>query len=275
MANVVFKVSYNDDLRRRTVSRSELNIGVLERKIRDLYFPTTPTTPFITRYLDEDDDLVTLETQDDLDEALRSGLDKLRLFVSDPQDGSGNSSGQQKEASNNAAQREDANASAGGGSSSAPRPPFAALLEQFLGNSSPQAQCFANMASAMLSDDRAKQPLQPLIAALQAAGVKGDLNAVLTGNERCQNFLQTVADFAPRAKDVCEGRGTPESLLSEFISAVSAGQGKRLSGHLLPLRSVPHVRRRVTVVRFWSVVQSTSIVAHRRCRLRFGGRQPS
>ena len=82
MTSVVFKVSFKEDLRRWTASRSELNIALLERKIRDLYFPTAPSTPFITKYVDEDGDLVTVETQDDLDECLsQANENKLRLFV--------------------------------------------------------------------------------------------------------------------------------------------------------------------------------------------------
>ena len=88
MESVVVKLGYKRDLRRWTVPRGELNIATLERKIRDLFFPTAPTTPFVTKYIDEDEDLVTLETQDDLEECLnQTDSLKLRLFISDPQEG--------------------------------------------------------------------------------------------------------------------------------------------------------------------------------------------
>eukprot|EP00959_Pyramimonas_sp_CCMP1952_P380175 7964420-Pyramimonas_sp.AAC.1 len=77
------------------------------------------------------------------------------------------------------------------------------------------------------------------------------MNAVLTGNERCQHFMNTVAAFAPRAKDVCEGRTTPGTLLSEFVAAVAAGQAMLMACQLTRastwsygLLSAPNCRRR-------------------------------
>lgn len=91
MRNLSMKMQYKNDLRRWTTDTETLTIASLERKIRDLYFPSAQgkTCPeFVTKYVDEDGDLVTLETQDDMDECLsREDLNKLRIYVSTLEDG--------------------------------------------------------------------------------------------------------------------------------------------------------------------------------------------
>jgi hypothetical protein len=62
--------------------------------------------------------------------------------------------------------------------------------------------------------------LRSVTSSLQASGINGDLNAVLS-DEGAQRFVSNVATFAPRAREVFEGHTTPEALLSEFLAAVT------------------------------------------------------
>ncbi|GLJ47335.1 hypothetical protein SUGI_0999330 [Cryptomeria japonica] len=83
---LVLKVKYNDTLRRLTISLKEdgspdISLEALKSKICEL-FKFRPNTQILITYTDEDADVVTMVDDVDFLDAVRQGLNPLRLDVS-------------------------------------------------------------------------------------------------------------------------------------------------------------------------------------------------
>ncbi|KAL6579803.1 hypothetical protein OROMI_007827 [Orobanche minor] len=83
-SSVVIKVKYGDTLRRFStqIVQGELNLNMdgLREKIISL-FSFDPDTELVLTYIDEDEDVVTLASDDDLRDAVKQELDPLRITV--------------------------------------------------------------------------------------------------------------------------------------------------------------------------------------------------
>ncbi|KAL6541989.1 hypothetical protein OROGR_011475 [Orobanche gracilis] len=83
-SSVVIKVKYGDTLRRFNLQmvRGELNLNMdgLREKIISL-FSFDPDTELVLTYIDEDEDVVTLASDDDFRDAVKQELDPLRITV--------------------------------------------------------------------------------------------------------------------------------------------------------------------------------------------------
>lgn len=80
MTRVVFKMAFDDDLRRWSANVDDINLKYLIEKAREL-FDIDVDGNFLLKYRDEDNDLVTLATEEDLEECLGSRSSVVRLFV--------------------------------------------------------------------------------------------------------------------------------------------------------------------------------------------------
>eukprot|EP00698_Gefionella_okellyi_P016651 TRINITY_DN4773_c0_g1_i1.p1 TRINITY_DN4773_c0_g1~~TRINITY_DN4773_c0_g1_i1.p1 ORF type:complete len:551 (+),score=146.50 TRINITY_DN4773_c0_g1_i1:183-1835(+) len=74
--NLMFKAKFGDDVRRFALPTSALSFSWLEQKIRSLFFADEAVGRFAVKYEDDEGDLITLSSDEELFEAARSASEK-------------------------------------------------------------------------------------------------------------------------------------------------------------------------------------------------------